>query len=111
MADRRRGRPKFAGDAELGFVKMTAQSKQRLIEQARRRGMTDAEILHTILQNVYGSRRRELVVEWGELLGLSASDALQLAYSAGLLPSAHLPKKKGREMPPGKDPGSTPEKT
>jgi hypothetical protein len=63
--------------------------------------MTDAEILHTILQNV----------EWGELLGLSASDALQLAYSAGLLPSAHLPKKKGREMPPGKYPGSTPEKT
>jgi len=90
---------------------MTTQSKQRLIEQARRRGMPDAEILHTILQNVYGNRRRELVVEWGELLGLSVSDALRLAYSAGLLPSAHPPKKKGRETPPDKDPGNTSEKT
>ena len=90
---------------------MTTQNKRRLIEQARRRGMSDAEIFHTILQNVFGNRRRELVVEWGELLGLSANDALRLAYSAGLLPSAHLPKKQGREKPPDKDPGSTSEKT
>jgi hypothetical protein len=90
---------------------MTTQSKQRLIEQARRRGMSDTEIFHIILQGVYGNRRRELVVEWGELLGLSASDALRLAYSAGLLPSAHPPKKQERERPPDKDPGSTSEKT
>jgi hypothetical protein len=73
--------------------------------------MTDAEIFHTILQNVYGNRRRELVVEWGELLGLSSTDALRLAYSAALLPSAHPPKKQERERPPDKDPGSTSEKT
>jgi hypothetical protein len=90
---------------------MTAESKQRMIEQARRRGMSDVEIIHTILQNVYGNRRRELVVEWGEFLGLSASDALRLAYSAGLLPSAHPPKKRERERLPDKDPGSTSERT
>jgi hypothetical protein len=90
---------------------MTTQSKQRLIEQARRRGMSGAEILHVVLQGEYGNRRRELVVEWGELLGLPASDALQLAYSGGLLPSAHPPKKQGRERPPDKVPGSTSEKT
>lgn len=73
--------------------------------------MSDAEIFHTILQGVYGNRRRELVVEWGEILGLSATDALRLAYSAGLLPSAHPPKKQGRERPPDKDPGNTSEKT
>jgi hypothetical protein len=90
---------------------MTKQSKQRLIEQARRREMPDVEILHVVLQGEYGNRRRELVVEWGELLGLSATDALRLAYSAGLLPSAHPPKKQERERPPDKDPGSTSEKT
>ncbi len=92
---------------------MTIQSKIRLIEQARRRGMSDAEILHVVLQGEYGSERRKLVVEWGVLLGLEASDALRLAYSAGLLPSAHPPRKRKQEpeMPPDKDPGSTSEKT
>jgi len=86
---------------------MTTQSKLRLIEQARRRGMSDAEIFHIILQGVYGNRRRELVVEWGELLGLSASDALRLAYSVGLLPTAHPPKKRRRETLPDKGPENT----
>jgi hypothetical protein len=90
---------------------MTTQTKRRLIEQARRRGMTDTEILHTVLGGEFGSRRRELVVEWGGLLGLSPTDALRLAYSAGLLPSAHPPKKQERERPPDKDPGNTSEKT
>jgi hypothetical protein len=86
---------------------MTTQSKQRLIEMARKRGMADAEILREVLGGVYGSRRRELVVEWGEALGLTASDALRLAYSVGLLPSVHPPRKPGRETPPDKGPGST----
>jgi len=90
---------------------MTAESKQRMIEQARRRGISDAEIIHTILQNVYGNRRRELVVEWGEFLGLSASDALRLAYSAVLMASAQPTKKRERERLTDKDPGSTSEKT
>ena len=90
---------------------MTKQSKQRLIEQARRRGMSDVEILHAVLQGVYKDPRRELVVEWGEFLGLSPSDALRLAYSAGLLPSAHPPRQQGRGTPPDKDPGSSSAKT
>jgi hypothetical protein len=86
---------------------MTTQSKQRLIEMARKRGMTDADILREVLGGVYGGRRRELVVEWGEALGLSASDALRLAYSVGLLPSVHPPRTPGRGTPPEKGPGST----
>jgi hypothetical protein len=73
--------------------------------------MSDIEILHTILQNVYGNRRRELVVEWGELLGLSPTDALQLAYSAGLPPSAHPPRRPRRETLPDKDPENSSAKT
>ena len=90
---------------------MTAQTKLRLIEQARRRGMTNAEVLHTVLQGEFGNRRREIVVEWSEVLGLSPTDALRLAYAAGLLPSAHPPRTKEREKPHGKGRGSIPEKT
>jgi hypothetical protein len=86
---------------------MTTQGKQRLVEMARKRGMTDADILREVLSGVYGSRRRELVVEWGVELGLSSSDALRLAYSVGLLPSVHSPRKPGRETPPDRDPEST----
>ncbi len=58
--------------------------------------MTGAEILHEVLQNVYGgTRRRELVVEWGEALGLEASDALRLAFEIGLIPSVHPPREGG----------------
>ena len=73
--------------------------------------MSDEEIFHVVLQGEFGKRRRELVVEWGELLGLPASDALRLAYSVGLLPSAHPPRKRGRETPPDKDPGNSSAKT
>jgi len=72
---------------------VSKRALQKLIEMARRRGMSDAEILHDVLQNVYGgTRRRRLVVEWGEAMGLEASDALRLAFSAGLIPSVHAPR-------------------
>lgn len=68
-------------------------NKIRLIKAAREAGMSDAEILREVLGGEYGSeRRRKLVVEWGALLGLSASEALRLAHVSGLLPSAHPPR-------------------
>jgi len=76
---------------------MTVQSKQMAIASAREAGFTDAEILREVLANVYGSNnRRELVVEWGELLGMGASEALRVAHAAGLIPSAHPPRKGGK---------------
>jgi hypothetical protein len=76
---------------------MTTRSKQMAIASAREAGFSDAEILREILGNVYGSnKRRELVVEWGELLGLEASEALRVAHAAGLIPSAHPPRKGGK---------------
>lgn len=54
--------------------------------------MADEDIMREVLQNVYGgNRRRSLVVEWGEALGLTASDALRRAFAAGLIPSVHPP--------------------
>jgi hypothetical protein len=67
------------------------------IASAREAGFSDAEILREVLANVYGSnKRRELVVEWGELLGLTASEALRVAHAAGLIPSAHPPRTGGK---------------
>jgi hypothetical protein len=72
---------------------MSLANKLRLIKAAREANMSDADILREVLANEYGSeRRRKLVVEWGELLGLSASEALRLAHASGLIPSAHPPR-------------------
>ena len=55
--------------------------------------MSNQDILREILRGVYGGeKRRRLVVEWGELLGLTANGALQIAHVAGLIPSAHPPR-------------------
>jgi hypothetical protein len=72
---------------------MSLANKLRLIKAARRIGMSDVEVLRDVLANEFGSeRRRKLVVEWGELLGLTASEALRLAHASGLIPSAHPPR-------------------
>lgn len=75
---------------------------------ARKKGWTDAEILRAILQNVFGAnRRRELVVEWAEALGLESNEALRVARAANLLPTSAPPRAGGKEKLPRK----TPEKT
>ena len=76
---------------------MTIQSKRMAIASAREAGFSDDEILKEILGNVYGSnKRRELVVEWGGLLGLEPSEALRVAHAAGLIASVHPPRKSGK---------------
>ena len=76
---------------------MTTQSKQKAIAWAREAGFSDADILKHVLANEYGSnKRRELVVEWGKLLGLEPSEALRVALGAGLIPSSHPPRKSGK---------------
>ena len=75
---------------------MSTANKIRLIRAARAAGFSDTEILGEILKGEFGSeRRRTLVIEWGELLGLSASESLRLAHAAGLIPSAHPPRGAG----------------
>lgn len=70
---------------------MSLANKQRLVKAAREAGFSDTEILQEVLR--YGSeRRRKLVVEWGELLGLTVSESMRLAHAAGLLPSAQPPR-------------------
>ena len=71
---------------------MSLANKQHLIKAAREAGLSDTEILQEVLRGEYGSeRRRRLIVDWGELLGLTVSESLRLAHAAGLLQSAHPP--------------------
>jgi len=71
---------------------MIRAHRLRLIRAAREAGMSDAEILREIVVGEYGlNRRKQLIVEWGELLGLEASASLQLAFEAGLIPNVHPP--------------------
>ena len=86
-------------------LKMGRADRLRLIQTAREVGFSDAEILREILRGEYGGdHRRSLVVEWGELLGLDATAALRLARDAGLIPTAHPPRKQKMEKLPDRDP-------
>lgn len=72
---------------------MSNANKLRLIRAAREAGFSDEEILREVLRGVYGGeKRRRLVVEWGDLLGRTPSEALRIAHGGGLIPSAHPPR-------------------
>lgn len=74
---------------------MSRESIKAKIAMARKIGMSDGEILAAALANVYGpTKRREMIVEWGEYLGLEASDALKIGLSAHLIPTAGPPRAK-----------------
>ncbi len=75
---------------------MSTANKLRLIRAAREAGFSDEDILREVLRGVYGGeKRRRMVVEWGELLGRTPSDALRIAHAVGLIPSAHPPRGEG----------------
>jgi hypothetical protein len=75
---------------------MSKANKLRLIRAPREVGFSDEDILREVLRAVYGGeKRRRMVVEWGELLGRTPSDALRIAHAAGLLPTAHPPRDEG----------------
>jgi len=87
---------------------MSKRERLKLIKSARESGMSDAQILEAVLRGVFGgNRRRKIVLEWGELLGLEPSDALRLAFAAGLIPSVHPPREEASGKPPDKDPGKS----
>jgi hypothetical protein len=83
---------------------MSAESIRAKIAMARKLGWSDGEILKVALANVYGAtERRELVVEWGNHLGLDPSDALQLARAEHLIPTSAPPRSsRSRHKPPRK---------
>jgi hypothetical protein len=71
---------------------MSAKDRERYVEMARRRGINDAEILKLICEGTGGDERRQIIVDWASALGKTATEALQLARFANLIPSTHPPR-------------------
>jgi hypothetical protein len=89
---------------------MSEKDRVRLVEMARSRGFSDTQILKDILEGeLGGNHRRELIVKWSAALGISASEALQLARSASLISSTHPPRAAVAGMPLQTNPESSDE--
>jgi hypothetical protein len=74
---------------------LSAKEKKAAIDMALEGGMEPAEIFKAVLANVYGAtKRRTLVVEWGERMNLDPNEALRIAHAAGLIPTTHVPREK-----------------
>jgi hypothetical protein len=56
-----------------------------MIREARKRGMSDTQILESVCHSETRANRRKLIKQWGLELGLSESEALELAKKTGLL--------------------------
>ncbi len=76
--------------------------RKALIELARLQGMSDEEILRKIIVGVRGAeKRKDLIIQWGDLMGLDASAALQKARRAGLILTTRLPMSpRDKSQPP-----------
>ena len=55
-------------------------------------GWSDLRILKSIARSVGGDARREIVVLWGDAIGVDAKTALRKACAAGELTSTHPPR-------------------
>ncbi len=57
-----------------------------IVRAARGQGMTDEQILLSLVANEYGSAaRRKILKEWAPALSLTEQEALALARRAGIL--------------------------
>lgn len=87
---------------------LTQQEKRAAIEAALKGGMTPEEVFAAVLQNVYGAaRRKQLVIDWGEKMGLDANESLRRAHAANLLATSRMPTASALEKPQSKTRGKT----
>jgi hypothetical protein len=64
-----------------------------LIDAARFKGMSDVQIFRKVITGVLGTdKRKRIIIQWGELMGLEPSEALRIAQRAGLVLTRRLPK-------------------
>jgi hypothetical protein len=70
--------------------------------------MTPEEVFEAILKNVYGlAERKQLIIGWGEKMGLDATESLQRARAANLIATSRLPSETASEKPQNKTRGKT----
>lgn len=67
--------------------------RKLLIELARINGMSDIQIFRKAITGVLGAdNRKRIIIQWGELMGLEATEALRIAQQGGLILTRRLPK-------------------
>jgi hypothetical protein len=87
---------------------LTQQEKRAAIEAALKGEMTAEEVFEAVLQNVYGAaKRKQLVIEWGEKMGLDASESLRRAHAANLIATGRMPSATASEKPQSRSRGKT----
>ncbi|MGB2623611.1 MAG: hypothetical protein WA857_12635 [Candidatus Acidiferrum sp.] len=87
---------------------LTQQEKRGAIEAALKGGMTPEEVFEAVLKNVYGvAQRKQLIIEWGEKMGLNASESLRRAHAANLIATSRMPSEPVSEKLPNKTRGKT----
>jgi hypothetical protein len=87
---------------------LTQQEKRGAIETALRGGMSAEEVFEAVLKNVYGiAKRKLLIIEWGEKMGLDASESLRRAHAANLVATARMPSETSSDKPQSKSRGKT----
>jgi len=75
------------------MVEYSNAERKIYIEVARSAGMSNSQIFKTIIMRVNGAdERKRLIIKWGELMGLEASEALRIAQRAGLVLTIRVPK-------------------
>jgi hypothetical protein len=73
----------------------TDSDRKALIELAHMKGMSDGEIFRHIVIGVLGNEKRtQIVIQWGELMGMKATQALRIARNAGVVLTGRRPKKR-----------------
>jgi hypothetical protein len=73
--------------------KYSNAERKLLIELARINGMSDIQIFRKAVTRVLGADdRKRIIIQWGELMGLEATEALRIAQQGGLILTRRLPK-------------------
>jgi hypothetical protein len=82
---------------------LTQQEKRGAIEAALKGDMSAEEVFEAVLKSVYGiAKRKILIIEWGEKMGLDASESLQRAHAANLIATARMPSGTALDTPQSK---------
>jgi hypothetical protein len=78
----------------MGKPEYSNAERKLLIEAARMKGMSDGEIFRRVVMRTLGADNRKLVIiQWGELMGMDATQALRTAQRAGVVLTVRRPRK------------------
>jgi hypothetical protein len=74
--------------------------RKALIGLSKLSGMSDTQILRKIVTGVRGADNRKLlIIQWGKVMGLDASESLRIAQKSGLILTKRMPKFDCRSLP------------